>query len=83
MLLTHKNYLMTHVLLMHFRSDKKLKFRFMIIAICLLLASYLAYNLILKMEIQCSYKTMVDFYQTTRCYNRENFILILRVLQIL
>lgn len=83
MLLTHKNYLMTHVLLMHFRSDKKLKFRFMIIAICLLLASCLAYNLILKMEAQCSYKTMVDFYQTTKCYNRENLILILRVLKIL
>lgn len=72
MLLTHKNYLMTDVMLMHFRQDKKLKFRFMIIVTCSLLASCLAYNSILKMETQCSYKTMVDFYQTTRRYNRGN-----------
>lgn len=71
MLLTHKNDFVIHVLLMDFRWDKKLKFRFMITVTCLSLASCSAYNSILKMEMQCCYKTMMDFYQTTWVYNRE------------
>lgn len=43
----------------------------MITVTCLSLASCSAYNSILKMEMQCCYKTMMDFYQTTWVYNRE------------
>jgi hypothetical protein len=48
-------------------SKNKSRIR-VLLAICFMLVSCLAYSSTLKIEVTCSYKMSVDFQRTTRCY---------------